>query len=227
MIGFYDDEHQPHALPEWATLTEVSKAVGITREIVRAAARQALKHEELWVKKKQGRFLINTTAASYKEHVRQWTALHQHHLSQWQKSRQEVSLPESALDPFAAAEEEWRSRRPGHPGKAPVPSHPSASLVLEGHRQWPALCSWLSSQGLSVFFNLLAGEQEISLQWQWGELRSEYYSTDIKDAVIDALDCKLKTKPSVPSVPLPSAPAPKKRSLRFWRFVKEWRWHTR
>jgi hypothetical protein len=59
-------------LPNWATLTEVSSALGIAREAVRSVARRALREEELWVKKKDGKILIDTTADLYKSHVSRW-----------------------------------------------------------------------------------------------------------------------------------------------------------
>jgi hypothetical protein len=223
MIGFYDDEYPTGALPDWATLTEVSKALGIAREAVRSVARRALREEELWVKKKDGKLLIDTTADLYKSHVSRW---------QKQQEVQAFSSPEDAMDPFAAAEAKWHAHHPKHQGKTPTLYHHFPSLVLEGHRDWPELCSWLGSQGLNVFFNMLVNEQYVSLQWQWGDQQGKYYYADIKDAVIDALDCKLNAKPAVETVgpirvPESHSATRMQWMQRFWHEVKKWRWRRR
>jgi hypothetical protein len=219
MIGFDDDEHESGTLPNWATLTEVSSALGIAREAVRSVARRALREEELWVKKKDGKILIDTTADLYKSHVSRW---------QKQQNVQGFASVEDALDPFDAADATWRVPQ----RKVPTLYHHFPSLVLEGHRDWPDLCSWLGSQGLNVFFNMLVNERDVSLQWQWGDQQGEYYYAGVKDAVIDALDCKLNAHLPVAASTSTSfsAPPPATRprwTQRFWRVMKGWRWHRR
>ena len=211
MIGFYDDENHTNALPPWATLTEVSTALGISRDAVRSVARRALKQRKRWIKKENGKMLIDTQAEAYKSHVSRWLG---------QRDLDLLSLTGRTCFADPAHSQE----------RVITPYQYYPSLMAEGYHDWPEFCQWLGTQGLNVFFNMLAGEQEISLQWQWGELHGGYHYATIKEVVIDALSCKLLNvrlaTEQLPALPESQLSLPKKRALHLWPFGKKRRSRT-
>jgi len=197
MIAFHDDENKTNELSTWATLTEVSEALGIPRNAIRSAARRAIKREELWVKKEGGKILIDTRSDTYKDHARDWREQ-----KEW--------------DDFLADEAAEMADFPDIQKQEHVPCYWYPLLGAQGYRQWPEFCHWLASQGLSVFFNLLAEEQATSLQWQWGDLHGKGCYADLKEAIIAALDCKLNTPPATKEIALLPFESESSRSKEHW-----------
>lgn len=208
MIDWDKDEHKTEPLPVWATLTEVSNALGIPRNAVKSAARRAMKNHQAWVKKEEGKILLDTCHERYLCLARKW---------QEQKGAQPMFLSEDELlTGFEPAQVGNRSRYRWYP-----------SLASEGYRHWPEFCSWLASQGLHISFNLLAGEHEVSLQWRWGELGGEEAYANVKEAVIAALHSKLQARPTTTELRAVSSEHPpsfpKEEPSRFWQFGRGYR----
>src|SRR5579859_5436934 len=72
MATIDDEQDDTHKLPDWATLTEVSTTLGVSRNAVQSAARRAFKRHELWVKKAHGNILIDTQNETFNCLVRRW-----------------------------------------------------------------------------------------------------------------------------------------------------------
>jgi hypothetical protein len=200
-----DDNNERPALPHWATLTEVSEALGVPRTAVRYVARLALKAEETWVRKEGGKILLDTTSAYYQEHAELW--------------QQDQQAWEELVGNFAVEDADQLSE---HEPEPPCYHwYPSPSLA--GYRHWEAFCQWLAAQGLCVFFNLLEGDPATALSWQWGELHSTETYQDIKACVIAALDARMQQHPLPPeSLSTPRA-APSPMQGRSW-LVKRHGW---
>jgi hypothetical protein len=120
-----------------------------------------------------------------------------------------VALPFSNLDddrvndtratPFALDEDAtvaprkskkavFLSRGPSAPSFAFL--NPFALPAPDIVHTWPQLCSWLTEQGLCIFYNALSEQGTASWQWQWGDL-SGNGCISIEDALLSALQEKL------------------------------------
>lgn len=211
MIEWDKDEHKTEPLPAWATLTEVSNALGIPRNAVKSAARRAMKNHQSWVKKEEGKILLDTRHERYLCLARKWRE---------QKEPHPMFLGEDEfLTSFESAQAGNRSCYRWYP-----------SLASEGYKHWPEFCSWLASQGLHISFNLLAGEQAVSLQWRWGELGGAEDYANVKEAVIAALQSKLQVRPTSNELRVVSTERPpsfpKEEPTRFWQFGRGYRSST-
>ncbi len=213
MIEWDKDEHTTQPLPAWATLTEVSNTLGIPRNAVKSAARRAMKNHQSWVKKEEGKILLDTRHERYLCLARKWK-------EQNEKETHSMFLVEDEL--LTGFESTQAGNR--------LCYHWYPSLASEGYKHWPEFCSWLASQGLHISFNLLTGEKEVALQWRWGELGGAEDYANIKDAVIAALHSKLQTRMTINELRVVSAerpsPLPKEEPTRFWQFGKGYRSST-
>ncbi|BCL79600.1 hypothetical protein ccbrp13_20650 [Ktedonobacteria bacterium brp13] len=167
--AFFDDQpdQPPTELPQWATITQISHFLEIPRDAVRSAVRRAIANNEAWVKKEDGeagstRYLIDTTHEMYQSHQERW------------------KLRAGFLDEIDPA---WLHA--GQPRFLP----PSSEEELQ---QWPHFRQWLYMQGLQIYQNVLAEEQEKPWQWRWDDLHDEGYRS-IEEAVIAALQRQLDT----------------------------------
>lgn len=207
MIEPYSEPSTPNALPQWATLTQVSEATGVSRSAVRSVARRALKHEEPWVKKEDGKILLDTHHDTYKSHARRW---------------EDESWYTAFPDDIEITEDYKESATSNKQESFYNFYHWYPSLATEGYNHWPQFCQWLASQGLCVFLNLLTGEE--TLHWTWGELHGEINNASVRDAIIAALDCKFNHSSSpegssfLPSMFTP--PSSTEGSQHFWPFKR-------
>jgi hypothetical protein len=176
MVTYDDDEHKTLEIPIWGTLTEVSEALGVSRNAVKSAARRALKRQEPWVKKDGNIILINIQHELYRSYARRWQEQHTNNI---------------ALEDIADEDNPFQNKASSEDGFA-TPYRCYPSLTLEGYLHWPEFCQWLASQGLYISCNLLTGENTPFLQWYWGNRQGEGNYTSVKDAVIAALSTKLK-----------------------------------
>jgi hypothetical protein len=74
---FFDDEQPTRGLPQWATITQVSEFLDVSRNAIRSAVRRAVANNEDWVKKesKKGEsthYLIDMTHEIYQSHAQRW-----------------------------------------------------------------------------------------------------------------------------------------------------------
>lgn len=202
MTTLLDENDEQPELPHWATLTDVSEALGVPRDVVRSVARRALKHEEMWVRKEGGKILLDTTSASYQEHARQW----QQDQQAWEELVGDFDTE------YADGPDDHEPQPPSYHWY-PVPP-------MAGYRYWEAFCQWLAARGLCVFFNLLEGDPATALSWQWGELHSTETYRDLKACVIAALDARMEQHPFPPGpMAAPREPTPPPMQGRSW-FLK-------
>ncbi|GHO50823.1 hypothetical protein [Ktedonospora formicarum] len=203
MHASYNETTTPSPLPYWATLTQVSQATGVSRSAVRSVARRALKQEEPWVKKEDGRILLNTHHDTYTSHARRW---------------QEDTWSTTFLDDLDTEDQDKQFTTSNTQNSF----YWYPSLATEGYTHWPQFCQWLASQGLYVTLNLLVGEE--ILHWTWGEHQGTVQSASVRDAVIAALTHKLTSSPAPASTevlpPASTPPSSSEETPHFWPFKR-------
>jgi len=208
MIDWDKDDHTTQPLPAWATLTEVSNALGIPRNAVKSAARRAMKNHQGWVKKEEGKILLDTRHERYLCLARKWKEQKEAHPA--------FLVEDELLSGFETAQAGNRLCYHWYP-----------SLASEGYKHWPEFCSWLASQGLHISFNLLTGEKEVALQWSWDGLHGEEEYANVKEAIIAALHSKLQASTTTNELRAVSAERPpsfpKEEPSRFWQFGRGYR----
>lgn len=128
------------SLNGWATMSEVSDALGVKHNTVRQTVRRAILNHQDWVKREPyptpndpARWLINTSHAIYRYHERRW-------------------------------QNKTRAKQGMASGSAPaVQQHRLSPQTIEVTETWPELCRWLAKRGLVVFVNTISDDQ----LWQW------------------------------------------------------------
>ena len=175
-------------LSGWTTITAVSESLGINHATVRQAVHRALLDRQEWVKREpyptsddSVRWLINTSDAMYQCHARRW-----------QNRARKTDIAQAM------------ARSEAHDTCSPDVL-PQGS---EGTAAWAALCHWLAQQGLVVYVNALAADQ--NWQWCWMDCAGSGYTT-AEDAIIAALQrCLPENAPlmSAKSEPLAEASLP-------------------
>jgi fructosamine-3-kinase len=192
MIGYmYDDTQKPaDGLPHWATITQVSNALGMSRNTVSNVVKRASSNGEAWVKKEEApdgniHYLIDTEHERFLFHAHRWKRL--------KALRAALSDGEAVnwSGPLPGAISAWGSETTASfpaPALLPWPDH---ELTDHAFGRLPRLRHWLHTQGMQIFTNRLAEEgQENPWHWRWGELHGEGYPSD-EEAVVAALDSRL------------------------------------
>ncbi len=192
MIGcMYDDPHKPAvSLPRWATITQVSSGLGMSRNTVSTAVKRAWANGEAWVKKEEApdgniRYLIDTEHERFLFHSHRWKRLKRLRAASAEDpalcfpapvpGSTSVSLSDTMISFYPCGPLQWPGYEPGE----------SAFYRL------PRLRHWLHSQGMQIFTNRLAEEgQDNPWHWRWGELHGKGYPSD-EEAVVAALDSRL------------------------------------
>lgn len=202
MIGcaFSDDEQQPthkqtHTLPRWASITELSNLLDVSRNTISAAVKQAWANNEPWIKKEKVEdgnteyYLIDTQHEIYLAHQERWAQ----HKTQRAPLVDKITIPVAHSHPGAghafAAHLITILAEASSPPNTPVWSLPNRrDGVLQ---RWPRFRQWLFSHGIQIFQNQLAEEgQKKPWAWRWADLHGEGYQSE-EEAVIAALQGRL------------------------------------
>ena len=184
---FFDDQPPTGALPRWATITQVSDFLEVSRNAVRSAVRRAVANNEQWVKKETSEeekpvYLIDTDHEIYKSHEERW------------KQSKVIQG-----DSYANSVARWSSARQSlfshtHCGERTLPPPPFANIPWQeqngsesGLDRWPRLRQWLYANGVQIFKNILDEDEQADLwQWRWDELEGEGCQ-DVEEAIVTAL----------------------------------------
>jgi hypothetical protein len=158
-------------LPRWATITQVSRALGIPRPLVRTVVRRATATHDPWVMfdptSGKTRSLIDTSHPTYSSYAHQWKP-ETHVLA--------PSAPSASLVPFDPSESEVLAC--------------DEEQVADGLQAVPLLRQWLSTVDLAIFKNVLDEGAIFPWHWRWGSQHDESYAS-IEEALVAALQCRL------------------------------------
>jgi hypothetical protein len=189
----------------WATIAEVSEALGVQYNTIKQAVLKARTLQQDWVKLMPHpapgyplRWLLDTNHAIY-----------QHHEKRWRKLAQKSSTKQTSTSSDTAARGEVS-------GKAPaISSYSTSEAKVQGidvTGTWPELCHWLAEQGLVVFVNAIAPDQ--GWQWSWGDNAGAGYA-DATAAITAALQYQLMFGvPYLPAYPSSAYTAPSTQAER-------------
>jgi hypothetical protein len=185
---FFDDEQPTRGLPQWATITQVSEFLDVSRNAIRSAVRRAVANNEDWVKKesKEGgstHYLIDTTHEIYQSHAQRW--------KENRGALEEDSFATSA-DWYEAREALFSPRyrkataSPSYMGMGEQDDHFDDVLL-----RWTKFRQRLSTWGIQIFQNVLAEEDEENpWRWRWGTLHGEGYPNK-EEAIIAAIESRI------------------------------------
>ncbi len=192
---FFDETPSPGPLPRWATITQVSAFLDVSRHLIHYTVRKAVAHHEPWVKKEMtaaGKpiYRIDIEHETYKTHEEQWKqqkalqgTTYADSVARWSRfgpsllsqNRAEEEDAVLSSDPFTQSL--WREPDDGE----------------RGFDHWHRLRQWFSLKGLQIFKNILDEEEQTHpWRWRWGELEGEGCQ-DVEEAVVLALQAKLQT----------------------------------
>ncbi len=168
----------PVFFQRWATMSEVSEALGVTRHTIKHAVQKAHALGHAWVKRDPNptpgcfaRWLIDTSHPTYHSHEQRWRKAEEDGegwppleelLDQASKERGEGS--ETTFDPLI-------------------------DLHDDPHERWPERCSWLEEQGLIISPNVLS--EDACWMWSWRGAFGTGYDTAC-EATIAALQHQMQ-----------------------------------
>lgn len=164
--GFFDDEPPAGPLPRWATITQVSDFLDVSRHLVHSTVREAVENSESWVKKEiadtgKPTYLIDTDHETYKVHEEQW-------------KRHHAMYGNASSDPFSYHRALWLE----------------PDDMENGLDSWHSLRQWLSVEGIQIFKNILDEEgQTHPWRWRWGDLEGEG-CLNVEEAIVMALQTR-------------------------------------
>ena len=189
--NFFDDQPPTGSLPRWATITQVSDFLEVSRNAVRSAVRRAVVNSEQWVKKEVSEdgkpiYLIDTDHETYQSHEERWKQT---------KALQGEPLVNSAAHWSQARQSLFSHIRPGERALLPsaftdIPRQEQENSE-GGLDRWPRLRHWLSTRGIQIFKNILDEDEQIRpWQWRWDDLEGEGCQ-DVEEAIVMALQNRL------------------------------------
>jgi hypothetical protein len=194
---FFSDEPPSEPLPRWATITQVSDALDVSRHLIHYTARRAVAQSEPWVKKEiadTGKpiYLIDTEHETYTTHAKRWKQQTTKQSTPFVDSDARWSRTgRSRLSQNHSEEEEALLSSDSSPfTHVPWLEHDNGASGLD---HWHFLRQWLSIKDLQIFKNILDEEEQTHpWRWRWGELEGKGCQ-DVEEAVVLALQTKLQS----------------------------------
>lgn len=185
-------------LKGWQTIRDICDVLELNYETVRQQVVLAHDDKEPWVKMNPSprRWQINTDHPGFHDQFGAFLdeCEHEEEADELVSSEEPLNnIPMSFCDDLSSSDLGEHCIL-----HLPVATRLSLAIPFEGScfdgsslaHVWEALCTWLHEEGVLVFSNALAHDEDTPWQWQWGALQGYGYAT-MEDAVLSAVRTKV------------------------------------